>query len=61
MGLCDEYKTDKSTFLFSFNNKEKYNSRNNCESIFSGLGFGLRFGSSGYPEFRWYFKQWEIF
>ena len=28
-----EYKTDKSTFLFSFNNKEKYNDRNNCESI----------------------------
>ena len=46
-------KTDKSTFIFSFNHKEKYNSRNNNSSIYCSSKEGPRFGS-GYPEIYLY-------
>ena len=44
------YQTDKSTFIFSFNHKEKYKARNNNYSIHNQ---DLRFGGS-WPEI--YFK-----
>ena len=43
------YKKDKSTFIFSFNNKEKYTARNNNDSIACVSDEGPRFGC-GYPE-----------
>ena len=43
-------KIDKSTFIFSFNNKEKYTSKNNNNSIYCLQGFGPYFGYTGYPE-----------
>ena len=42
-------KTDKSTFIFSFNNKEKYTARNNNASIYCGSSEGPRFGYN-WPE-----------
>ena len=42
-------KKDKSTFIFSFNNREKYNARNNKDSIYCYQNEGPRFGCS-YPE-----------
>ena len=46
-------KKDKSTFIFSFNNKEKYNARNNNNSIGCYSFEGPRFGSD-YPEIYLY-------
>ena len=43
-------KTDESTFIFSFNHKEKYTSRNNSCSIYCGSDRGPKFGHSNYPE-----------
>ena len=43
------FKKDKSTFIFSFNNRQKYNARNNNPSIFCSYNKGPRFGC-GYPE-----------
>ena len=43
------YKTDKSTFIFSFNNKQKYPARNSNFSIYCNSSEGPRFGC-GYPE-----------
>ena len=40
---------DKSTFIFSFNNKQKYTPRNDNNTIYCGIGQGPQFGSS-YPE-----------
>ena len=42
-------KKDKSTFIFSFNNKQKYTARNNYSSIYCSYNEGPRFGC-GYPE-----------
>ena len=42
-------KKDKSTFIFSFNHKEKYNARNNNYSIAGVSHEGPRFGC-GWPE-----------
>ena len=38
------YKKDKSTFIFSFNNKQKYTARNDNPSIYCGQNEGPRFG-----------------
>ena len=46
-------KTDKSTFIFSFNKKQKYTARNNNESIYCSTSEGPRFGC-GYPEIYLY-------
>ena len=43
-------KKDKSTFLFSFNNKQKYIARNNNESIACYSVNGPRFGRTGTPD-----------
>ena len=43
------YKKDKSTFLFSFNYKQKYIARNNNTSIYCGCNEGPRFGCN-WPE-----------
>ena len=45
----EKNKKDKSTFIFSFNNKQKYIARNNKTSIY----FGPRFGCQ-YPEIYLY-------
>ena len=45
----EKSKKDNSTFLFSFDHREKYTARNNYESIFCGSNEGPRFGY-GYPE-----------
>ena len=37
-------KKDKSTFIFSFNNKQKYIARNNNSSIYCNPSEGPRFG-----------------
>ena len=42
-------KKDKSTFIFSFNNRQKYTARNNNASIHCSSSEGPRFGC-GYPE-----------
>ena len=42
-------KKDKSTFIFSFNNKQKYTARNNNDSITCNSHEGPRFGC-GWPE-----------
>ena len=42
-------KRDKSTFIFSFNHREKYYARNNNSSIGCYSNEGPRFGC-GYPE-----------
>ena len=42
-------KKDKSTFIFSLNNKRKYTARNNNDSIYCGSSEGPRFGG-GWPE-----------
>ena len=47
-------KTDKSTFIFSFNNKQNYTARNNNTSICGFSDEGPRFGC-GYPEI--YFNE----
>jgi len=44
-----EKKKDKSTFIFSFNNKQKYTARNDNNSIACCPEEGPRFGC-GYPE-----------
>ena len=44
--LSETNKSDKSTFLFSFNNKEKYLPRNNNDSIYCGSDYGPVFGCS---------------
>ena len=46
-------KKDKSTFLFSFNNKQKYIARNNTNTIGDHSNEGPRFGC-GYPEIYFY-------
>ena len=43
-------KKDKSTFLFSFNNKQKYLARNNNGSIYCASGHCPWFGSYDFPE-----------
>ena len=43
------YKKDKSTFIFSFNHKQKYIARNNNNSIACCDNEGPRFGC-GWPE-----------
>ena len=40
----DKFKKDKSTFIFSFNNKEKYMPKNNNDSIYCGSNYGAVFG-----------------
>ena len=40
---------DKSTFIFSFNNKQKYTPRNDNNTIYCGEGQGPQFGCD-YPE-----------
>ena len=45
----EKSKKDNSTFLFSFDHKEKYTARNYNDSIFCGSNEGPRFGY-GYPE-----------
>ena len=42
-------KKDKTTFIFSFNNKEKYTARNNNDSIYCSSSEGPRFGCN-WPE-----------
>ena len=42
-------KKDNSTFIFSFNNKQKYTARNDNASIYCSSNEGPRFGC-GYPE-----------
>ena len=49
----DGYKKDKSTFIFSFNNKEKYLARNDNESIYCSSREGPRFGC-GWPDIYLY-------
>ena len=46
-------KTDKSTFIFSFDNKKKYTARNNNNSIACASTEGPRFGC-GWPEIYLY-------
>ena len=48
-------KTDKSTFIFSFNNKQKYTARNNKNSIACYSYEGPRFGCN-YPEIYLYYS-----
>ena len=48
-------RTDNSTFIFSFNNKEKYTAKNTNTSIYCGSSYGPYFGYIGYPEI--YFDQ----
>ena len=48
-------RTDNSTFIFSFNNKEKYTAKNTNNSIYCGSSYGPYFGYIGYPEI--YFDQ----
>ena len=43
-------KTDKSTFIFSFNKKQKYTARNNKNSIFCDSDSGPWLGNGGHPE-----------
>ena len=43
------FKKDKSTFIFSFNNKQKYTARNNNNSIYCSSCEGPRFGGE-WPE-----------
>ena len=47
------FKTDKSTFIFSFNHKEKYNARNINYSIYCSSNEGPRFGCN-FPEIYFY-------
>ena len=47
-------KKDKSTFIFSFNNKQKYTARNNKNSIGCHSSEGPRFGSNSHPEIYLY-------
>ena len=42
-------KKDNTTFIFSFNNKQKYSARNNKDSIYCHYNEGPRFGCN-YPE-----------
>ena len=44
-----KHKKDESTFIFSFNNKQKYTSRNDNDSIGCGSNYGPWFGCT-YPE-----------
>ena len=46
-------KKDNSTFIFSFNNKQKYTARNNNDSIYCVSNEGPRFGCI-YPEIYLY-------
>ena len=45
----EKSKKDKTTFIFSFNNKQKYKARNNNNSIGCFIDEGPRFGC-GFPE-----------
>ena len=47
-------KKDKSTFIFSFNNKQKYTPRNNNDSIGCYEKCGPRFGNTNYQEIYFY-------
>ena len=49
----EKYKKDKSAFLFSFNNKQKFAARNDSPSIYCSANEGPRFGC-GYPEIYLY-------
>ena len=49
----EKYKKDKSTFLFSFNNRQKYTARNDNPSIYCSANEGPRLGC-GYPEIYLY-------
>ena len=40
----EKFKKDKSTFIFSLNNKEKYLPRNNNDSIYCSSSYGSVFG-----------------
>ena len=40
----NKFKKDKTTFIFSFNNKEKYLPRNDNDSIYCGSDYGPVFG-----------------
>ena len=42
----EQFQKDKTTFIFSFNNKEKYLPRNNNDSIYCGSNYGPVFGCS---------------
>ena len=58
-----KYKKDKSTFIFSFNNKQKYNARNNNDSICCSENEGPTFGCN-FPEIYLYItldkgKSWN--
>ena len=43
-------KKDKSTFIFSLNNKQKFIPRNNNDTIYCAPDYCPWFGSSNYPE-----------
>ena len=43
-------KKDKSTFIFSFNNRQKYIARNNNGSIYCCSNYCPWFGSPSFPE-----------
>ena len=45
-----KYKKDKSTFIFSFNKKQKYIAIKDSNSIYCSSSEGPRFGSNSYPE-----------
>ena len=45
----EKSKKDKTTFIFSFNNKQKYKARNNNNSIGCFIDEGPKFGC-GFPE-----------
>ena len=45
----DSAKKDKSAFIFSFNNKQKYIPKNNSNTIYCSPSEGPRFGG-GWPE-----------
>ena len=44
-------KKDNKTFIFSFNNKEKYIARNNEDSIYCYTSYALWFGNGSNPDF----------
>ena len=45
---------DNTTFVFSFDNKQKYTARNSNQSIYCGSNYGPWFGSSSNPEIYLY-------
>ena len=48
--ISNKLKKDKSTFIFSFNKKQKYIAIKDSDSIYCSNSEGPRFGSSIYPE-----------